>query len=278
MFGRINCVLKKGFSSAAIRSMSLTFHSKDIAKVELKNDCLWVQFDREKETNPFSRQLTVTLTQLFKKAAVDSSLKCVVLTGGPQRSFSAGGDFNDVRALKEVEETKIYLYEIIDLYQSILAIPHPTLSLIDHYAIGQGLQVALMTDLRLATDRSQISMPELKNGVACPLGATILESFFGRGQMLEDVVGCSMMNAQQALTKKYFNFIFPPDKLFTEGEKWVQQLSSYSPISFHATKKIFNQKLIEALENVRIPAGRAHVDSIMSKAGQDHFNKILAKK
>ena len=47
--------------------------------------------------------------------------------------------------------------------------------MIDNYAIGQGLQVAMMADSRIATTRAKVSMPELKNGVACPLGALILE-------------------------------------------------------------------------------------------------------
>ncbi len=238
---------------------------------------LWIQFDHEKETNPFSRKLTVAIIQLAQQIETDESIKSLVLTGGLGRSFCAGGDFNDVSRLKEKEETRLYLYEIIDLYQAILKISKPVISLIDHYAIGQGLQVALMTDYRIATDRAQVSMPELKNGVACPLGATILENYFGHGQMLEDVVGCSMMSAEVALEKKYFNKICKPELLLTEGEEFIKNLNSYPLVPFRTTKKIYNQKLYQALEDVRYEAGEAHIATMQAQTAQKHFNKILGK-
>ncbi len=242
---------------------------------ELKNQTLWIEFNHEKETNPFSRRLTVEIIRLASQIEADPKIKSVVLTGGLNRSFCSGGDFNDVSKLKETEETKLYLYEIIDLYQALLNITKPVISLIDHYAIGQGLQVALMTDYRIATARAQISMPELKNGVACPLGATILETYFGHGQMLEDVVGCSMMNAETALAKKYFNVLCPDTDLLSVGEKWIQKLNEYPEIPFRMTKKIYNKKLYDALEHVRVPAGLAHVETMKVQSAQKHFDKIL---
>ena len=254
------------------------FNIPDVLHTKVKDHCLWIFFDRKKETNPFSRKLTVAIIQLAQQLAEDPDIKCVIFSGGKNRSFSSGGDFNDVQTLKEFEETKLYLYEIIDLYQAILKIPQPTIAAVDFYAIGQGLQVSLMTDWRIATERAKISMPELKNGVACPLGTTILQNFFGRAQMLEDVVGCSMMTAKQAFKKKYFNHLCKPGKLFAEAEKMAVKLTNYSQIPYSTTKKIYNEGLIAALESVRVPAGIAHAESIMSMSAQGHFSKILNKK
>ena len=244
---------------------------------ENNNGHLWIKFDHEKDTNPFSRKLTIAITELAIEIENDDSIKAIVLTGGEGRSFCSGGDFNDVSKLKESEETRIYLYEIINLYQALLKISKPVISLIDHYAIGQGLQVALMTDYRIATDRAQVSMPELKNGVACPLGATILENYFGHGQMLEDVVGCSMMKSEEALRKKYFNKICKPEDLFKTGEEFLKKINTYPLIPFRTTKKIYNQKMFQALENVRFEAGEAHIATMLAQTAQKHFEKILGK-
>lgn len=246
-------------------------------KCHIKNNNLWITFDHEKETNPFSRRLTVAMIDLAKKIEADDAIQAVVYTGGLHRSYCAGGDFNDVEKLREEKETRDYLLEIIDLYQAILNITKPTISLIDKYAIGQGLQVALMTDIRIATTRAQISMPELKNGVACPLGATILETYFGRAQMLEDVVGCGMYNAEQSLQKKYFTELCPVEELILTGEKWLEKLNQYPQRPFRTTKKVFTKKLYDALEDVREPATDAHVAAILERTGQKHFSKILNK-
>jgi len=175
--------------------MSFDNRPKKTLDVEVKNRILRVQLAREKDTNSFSREMTLELTALCKSVQDDvrssePALDAVIITGGVGRSFSVGGDFNDVSALKEEPQIRAYLDEILDLYISVLAIEIPVIASIDKFAIGQGLQVALMTDWRIGTHECQMQMPELKNGVACPLGSIILEVLLGRARMLELVIDC----------------------------------------------------------------------------------------
>ncbi len=139
-----------------------------------------VQFNREKDTNAFSRAMTLELLDVCAHLHADAAsaeprLDALVLTGGTGRSFSVGGDFNDVSRLSEEPEIRAYLGEIIDLYVALLDVEIPVIAAIDRFAIGQGLQVALMADWRIGASSCRLQMPELKNGVACPLGSIILE-------------------------------------------------------------------------------------------------------
>ena len=79
-----------------------------------------VQFNREKDTNSFSRQMTLELTDVLQKLRPDTG--ALILTGGTGRSFSVGGDFNDVSQLSEESEIRTYLGEIIDLYIAVLRV------------------------------------------------------------------------------------------------------------------------------------------------------------
>lgn len=243
----------------------------------LHEQWLWVQFDHAKETNPFSRQLTLALTELNGKLDQDDSIFGVVFYGGPKRSFSAGGDFNDVSQLKTAEETELYISEIINLYQSVLKINKPVISVMDHYVIGQGLQVALMSDWRIASENVKISMPELKNGVACPLGATILKELFGHARMLEDVVGCETLNAEVAFKKGYFNTLVKSEDLIKATATIIEKLQKYPQTPFKETKKIYSKAMIDALENVRKAAAHAHIQTMFSGSALKHFERILKK-
>ena len=245
---------------------------------ELKNEWLWIQFDHLKETNPFSRKLTLAITRLNTEIELDSQIRGVVFYGGSNRSFSSGGDFNDVSQLKTADETKLYISEIIDLYQSVLRLNKPVISLLDHYVIGQGLQVALMSDWRIATDRVKISMPELKNGVACPLGATILKELFGQAGMLADVIGCEMMNADVAFKKGYFNTLTTSENLTAAANTMIQKLSAYPVTPYLETKKIYTKSMLQALENVREPAAHAHIQTMFAGSATKHFERILNRK
>jgi carboxymethylproline synthase len=243
----------------------------------LQKQWLWVQFDHNKETNPFSRKLTLAITDLNEKLNHDDSVFGVVFYGGPQRSFSAGGDFNDVSQLRTAEETDLYISEIINLYQSVLKINKPVISVLDNYVIGQGLQVALMSDWRIASENVKISMSELKNGVACPLGATILKELFGQARMLEDVVGCETFDADVAFKKGYFNTLVKSEDLIKATATMIDRLQKYPQTPFKETKKIYTKAMIDALENVRKVAAHAHIQTMFAGSAQTHFDRILKK-
>lgn len=244
---------------------------------QVKNNWLWVQFDHAKETNPFSRKLTLAVTKLNAQIEKHESIAGVVYYGGAGRSFSSGGDFNDVSQLKTAEETELYISEIIDLYQSVLKINKPVISILDHYVIGQGLQVALMSDWRIASQNVKISMPELKNGVACPLGATILRELFGQARMLDDVIGCEMMNAEVAFKKGYFNALTTSENLLKDTGAMIERLMQYPVTPFRETKRIYTKNMIQALEDVRKQAAYAHIQTMFAGSAQKHFDRILKR-
>ena len=247
-------------------------------KFEIRDKIGYVTFNRPVSTNPFSRQMTLELTELCNQYSnVDPSVEALIFFGGAGRSFSVGGDFNDVSRLDQETDIRAYLGEIIDLYISILQVRVPVVSAIDRFAIGQGLQVALMTDWRIGTELCQTQMPELKNGVACPLGSQILEFLFGRGRMLECILDCEFISATESRVLGILNRVVPVEELLRTSTETARRFSGYPTVSFAATKKIHNARLMRALEDVREDASLAHVAAFLNKSGKSHFEKILKK-
>lgn len=241
-----------------------------------------VQFNREKDTNAFSRQMTIDLLELCRLVSADGAsdrkVQALVLTGGQGRSFSVGGDFNDVSKLSEEPEIRAYLGEIIDLYIAILQVSIPVVAAIDRFAIGQGLQVALMTDWRIGAETCQLQMPELKNGVACPLGSIILEVLFGRARMQELVFDCELIDPRAARQIGLINQIAGPGELDAAALQMARRLATYPRTSYVATKRIQNQRFVDALETVREPSSQAHVAAFLARTGKKHFEKILGQR
>ena len=111
------------------------------------------------------------------------------------RSFSVGGDFNDVSVLEHEHEVRPWLGEIIDLYIAILSVNIPVVAAMDRFAIGQGLQVALMSDWRIGTTR----VPPLdaraqeRRRLSARLGDP--RGSLGRAKMLELLLDCEFIDA-----------------------------------------------------------------------------------
>jgi len=239
-----------------------------------------VQFNREKDTNAFSRAMTLEVMDVCSRLRADAAspeprIDALILTGGTGRSFSVGGDFNDVSRLSEEPEIRAYLAEIIDLYIAVLNIEVPVIAAIDRFAIGQGLQVALMADWRIGATSCQLQMPELKNGVACPLGSIILEYLLGRARMQELVFDCEVIDPPTARSYGLLSQVCPTAELQDAAMAMARRLAAYPRTPFVTTKRIQNQRFVQAFELVREPSAQAHVAAFLERAGQKHFERIL---
>lgn len=237
---------------------------------------LIVQLNSDKPENPFSREMTKKIIALTPEINQDAAIKSVVFYGGENRSFSVGGDFRDIQKLQTKQEIEDYLLEIIDLYIAVLKIEKPTVMALDKFAIGQGLQFALMGDWRVANEQTQFSMPELKNGVACPLGASILEKLLGRAKMFNLVIGCASFNASKAVELDLIQeTVLEKESVLEKAMERAVQFENYPETPYRTTKKIMNATMIKVLDDVREAAALAHSQSFLSKSNQNHFDRIL---
>src|ERR1700760_2757247 len=80
-------------------------HAYKTLTVELEDGIARVTFRRDKDTNAFCRDMTLDLMDVCRRVAEDERspeprISAVVLTGGMGRSFSVGGDFNEVSVLE----------------------------------------------------------------------------------------------------------------------------------------------------------------------------------
>lgn len=238
-------------------------------------DLAELRIQHRKELNPFSIAMTRELMEHCAELEADDTVAGVLVWGGPERCFSIGGDFEDIRALATVEEVHAYLDLIVGSYQAMLEVSKPVVTAIDRHAIGQGLQVALLGDWRVGTQRSEYRMPELANGVACPLGSVLLESFLGRAAMLHLVMGCSSLDADEARGLGLIDEIVPYDGLFATAMERLAKLRGYPQEPFRNTKRIHNARLVQSLQVVRRAAMEAHAASFVEKSGDAHFARVL---
>ncbi|MEV8309657.1 enoyl-CoA hydratase/isomerase family protein [Streptomyces flavidovirens] len=149
-----------------------------------------VEFSEAHEQNPFSRARMRELTRLLRSLDADDSVACVVLTGGPGRSFGAGGDFNEVSEFTGGDEVDGWIDDITDLYTTIAGISKPVVAAIDGYAIRAGLQIALCCDFRIGSREAKLVMPEFRVGTACNFGGYMLETVVGRSVMQDMLYTC----------------------------------------------------------------------------------------
>jgi carboxymethylproline synthase len=235
-----------------------------------------IEFNSEKSTNPFSKALMYDVVSAVTEAERDESVKAVVLTGGDAHSFSAGGDFSEVRLMKTASDVEEWIEDVLQLYYSVLKVSKPCVAAVDNYAIGIGFQLALMCDYRIGTPDVKFILPELKGGIACTLGGFLLECYFGRGVMQKIIYECSTIDSQSALGMNLLNQL-ASDDLIEAALKVAKDLSSYPRCSFEVTKKLLNNKLMSELDQFKANIIQSHTIAIEAMSGQAYYKKILEK-
>ncbi len=225
--------------------------------------------------NPFSEELEESIKVALARANSDSSVTAIVLSGGADRSFSAGGDFNEVKMMKGGKEVDRWIDRIIDLYTSVLLVDKPTVAAIDGYAIGMGFQFALMFDWRQAATSAEFRMPELRHGIGCSVGAAILRHAVGYTVMQEIVLACESIPAEKAVAYGIANRLSAPGRLMTDAIERAEDLATYPTAPYRATKRTIVESMRDVLLKSADASKRVHKEAFSTRSPHGHFARVL---
>lgn len=242
----------------------------------LHGDVMLIQLNHPNRHNPFDRELKKALIESLNAAEQNPLVKAICVTGGEGRSFSVGGNFNEVKYFKGGSEVNEWIDRIMELYTAVLRLTKPTVAALDGYAIGIGFQLAMLFDWRIGTSQTKLAMSELKNGIGCTVGSCILGKVAGRNTMKQLVYGCEDLTAEQSLELGFLNEV--SDQLLESALQRARKLAAYPTAAFSNTKKSINQGYLEEMYAVTEVTKEAHRAAFKAGDLQNHFKKVLKEK
>jgi carboxymethylproline synthase len=231
----------------------------------------------DNRNNPFSAELEDGIKAALARANQDPKVGAVVVTGGKDRSFSAGGDFNEVRLLKGGEDVDDWIDRVTDLYLSVLKVEKPTVAAIDGYAIGMGCQFALMFDWRQAASTAEFRMPELRHGIGCSMGVAILRHAIGHAAMQDIVFACEPISAEQAAAYRIVNRLSRPETVLRDAIARAAELAAYPQVPYRATKATIVAGMRDVLEQSAETSKRVHRAAFAARSPHAHFARVLGQ-
>lgn len=242
---------------------------EDVARVRV------LTFAHEKSTNPFNKEMKAAVTDALRDAEADDAVTAVVLTGGYDRSFSAGGDFTEVRELSSPEEVDAWIDRITDFYLGLLAVTKPTVAAIDNHAIGIGFQIAVMLDWRVMSTRASLMMPELEHGIGASMASAILTTTCGYDAARHVVMSCQPISPAGALSAGIVDEVTEREFLLDRAVQRAERLGSYPRSAFSVTKAALTKPLRDVLEQTREQSKAVHRAAFSARAMHTHFDRVL---
>ena len=190
-------------------SMNSAYPQGGPLRVELRGTALILTLDRLERHNALSRQLIEELGRAARVAASDPAVRAIVLTGAGEKAFCAGADLKERQSL-----TKDQVREVVRLYRSEFGAldrsPKPVIAALNGVALGGGLELALMADMRVAAAHAQIGLPETSLAIIPGAGGTQkLPRIVGEARAKEMILLGRRLSAEEALTWGLVNRVVP---------------------------------------------------------------------
>lgn len=185
----------------------------------------------------------------------DRSVRCVILTGnGP--SFCAGGNINDMKrqASPEVSEMDIrqdYRRGIQRLALSLFNLEVPVIAAVNGHAIGAGLDLACMCDIRIASENAKFAESFVKLGIIPgDGGAWLLPRIVGMSRAAEMSFTGDTIGARQALEWNLVSRLVAPEELLPAAREMAGRIAANAPHSIRLTKRLMREAIHSRLDTV----------------------------
>lgn len=216
-----------------------------------------VTINRPNKLNALNSAVVSALKQTCVWVEENDDIKLMIIRGSdPEppaegkrakpKSFVAGADISEFvgKDSKDIRES----FEG-NAWEAIWNLSKPTIAMVDGFALGGGLEIALSCDLRIAGEDSRFSTPEINLGLIPGGGGTQrLSRLVGYGKTMEMIMGGEMINAQEAHSIGLVNHVHPTGELESATLHLARNIASKSPHTLKVAKATIRAALEHPLD------------------------------
>jgi len=223
-----------------------------IEEIEVENSSppggvisVWT-LNRPDKLNALSSDSHAEIKQNCKLAEENPNIRCIIIKGSKPNqtvdnkkpkpvSFAAGADISE---FLECKSSDVRPFFEDNAWEAVWNLSKPTIAMIDGFALGGGLELALSCDIRIASTRSTFGQPEINLGlIPGGGGSQRLCRLIGYGKTMEIILSGRMISATESFEMGIVNKLSSPEELESTSIDLAKEISSKSPYTIKIAKK-----------------------------------------
>jgi enoyl-CoA hydratase len=193
--------------------------------------------NRPDKMNAVNNATVEEIDQALARVEKNADLRVLILTGAGEKSFVAGADINEVKNRDAVigrTETR----RRQEVYTRLENLEIPSIAAINGFALGTGLELAMVCSIRIASTKALIGQPEVKLGIMPGAGGTQrLPKLVGMGRAMELILTGDPIKADAALAMGLVNKVVEPDQLMVEAKKLAGTIAARPKLAIQYAKE-----------------------------------------
>ena len=237
--------------------------------------------NRPERKNPLTFDAYAELRELFGRLRQASDVHAVVLTGAGG-NFCSGGDVHEIIGpllRLKVPELLLFTRMTGDLVKAMRGCPQPIIAAIDGVCAGAGAIMAMASDLRLGTARSQTAFLFNRVGLAgCDMGAcAMLPRIVGQGRASELLYTGRSLGGEEAERWGFFNRLCSPEALLAEAQALAAELATGPTFANGITKTMLHQEWAMTIEQAIEAEAQAQAICMLTEDFRRAYEAFVAR-
>jgi len=193
--------------------------------LEIVNNVALLKVNRPQALNALNQEVLFELLAAFQSLEKDDNVRVIILTG-EGKAFVAGADIKEMVSLT-AQEARRFSKMGHTLMETMGNIGKPIIAVVNGFALGGGMELALACDFIYASDDAKFGQPEINLGIIPGFGGTQrLARLIGKAQAKELIYTGQMIGAQEAKELGIVNKVFPAGDLLAAAQKAASTIAS----------------------------------------------------
>ncbi|HEV8573155.1 MAG TPA: enoyl-CoA hydratase-related protein [Dehalococcoidia bacterium] len=204
-----------------------------------------ITLNRPERMNAFTPQMLDEWYAALLDAHTDADVGVVILTGAG-RGFCAGADLSGGEGVSLLHRSTSQVDNRNFLRDSVQRIPRlvsimekPYIAAVNGAAVGAGMDMASMCDMRFASDAARFGMTYVRVGlIPGDGGCYFLPRIVGMAKALDLIWSGRIFNAPEALEIGYVSAVVPADELMDYTREYAARLVKGPAVAIQQAKRL----------------------------------------
>lgn len=198
--------------------------------VEKENTIGLITINRPTKLNALNKNTIQELHDAFDSLNQDKDVRVIVITGSGEKAFVAGADISEFSSFNASEGAELAAKGHELLFDFVQNLSTPVIAAVNGFALGGGLELAMASHFRVASDNAKMGLPEVTLGVIPGYGGTQrLAQLVGKGRAMEMIMTAQMIDATTALNYGLVNHVVPQAELIDFAKGIASKIAKNSP-------------------------------------------------
>jgi enoyl-CoA hydratase len=193
--------------------------------------------NRPDKRNAVNNAVVEDIDKALDQIEANPGLRVLILTGAGEKAFVAGADIKEL----DKRDTLLGRSETRrrqEVYTRIEQLEIPSIAAVNGWALGTGLELAMVCTIRIASTKARMGQPEVKLGIIPGAGGTYrLPRLVGLGRAMEIILTGEPVSAEEAQAIGLVNRVAAPENLMAEVRTLAETIASRPKLAVQYAKE-----------------------------------------